>query len=81
MELSEFGLRYEPRGLVKGQHLAYFAMELSQGVLGDHWNLYVDGASGRMGGGATVVLEGPNGFLLEQSLIFKFQASNHCMRP
>lgn len=28
VELSEFGLRFEPRGSVKGQHLADFAAEL-----------------------------------------------------
>ncbi|XP_017431870.1 uncharacterized protein LOC108339241 [Vigna angularis] len=64
VELSEFGLRYEPRGSVKGQHLADFATELpSSGQ--DEWSLYVDGASGRTVSGAGIVLEGPNGFLLE----------------
>lgn len=43
----------------------------------DEWNLYVDGASERTGGGVRVVLEGPDGFLLELSLIFKFKASNN----
>lgn len=28
VELSEFGLKYEPRGSVKGQHLADFVAEL-----------------------------------------------------
>lgn len=30
IELSEFGLRYEPKGLVKGHHLADFAVELPE---------------------------------------------------
>ncbi|XP_014496659.1 uncharacterized protein LOC106758229 [Vigna radiata var. radiata] len=76
VELSEFGLRYEPRGSIKGQHLADFAAELP--VVGnDQWNLYVDGASGRQTNGAGIVLEGPNGFLLEYLLIFKFKTSNN----
>ncbi|XP_047174666.1 uncharacterized protein LOC124842265 [Vigna umbellata] len=76
VELSEFGLRYEPRGSVKGQHLADFAAELPPSSQ-DELNLYVDGASGRSICGAGIVLEGPNGFLLEHSLIFKFKVSNN----
>ncbi|XP_047168236.1 uncharacterized protein LOC124837005 [Vigna umbellata] len=76
VELSEFGLRYEPRGSIKGQHLADFAAELPQEV-NEEWNLYVDGASGRTISGTGIVLEGPNGFLLEHSLIFKFKVSNN----
>ncbi|XP_017417482.1 uncharacterized protein LOC108328172 [Vigna angularis] len=76
VELSEFGLRYEPRGPIRGQHLADFAAELLP-THQDEWNLYVDGASDRSVCGAGIVLEGPNGFLLEHSLIFKFKASNN----
>ncbi|XP_022642973.1 uncharacterized protein LOC111242702 [Vigna radiata var. radiata] len=76
VELSEFGLRYELRGSIKGQHLADFATELP--VFGsDQWTLYVDGASGRQASGAGIVLEGPNGFLLEYSLVFKFKTSDN----
>ncbi|XP_052723752.1 uncharacterized protein LOC128193711 [Vigna angularis] len=76
VELSEFGLRYEPRGSIKGQHLADFAAELPPSNQ-DEWRLYVDGASGQSASGAGIVLEGPNGFLLEHSLIFKFKVSNN----
>ncbi|XP_014493263.1 uncharacterized protein LOC106755592 [Vigna radiata var. radiata] len=41
------------------------------------WSLYVDGAAGRASAGAGVVLEGPGGFLIEQSLVFKFKAFNN----
>ncbi|XP_014501831.1 uncharacterized protein LOC106762433 [Vigna radiata var. radiata] len=76
VELSEFGLRYEPRGSIRGQHLADFVAELP--ITGsDQWSLYVNGASGRQNSGAGIVLEGPNGFLLEYSLVFKFKASNN----
>jgi ribonuclease HI len=37
--------------------------------------LYVDGASNLRGSGAGVVLEGPDGVLIEQSLHFAFKAS------
>lgn len=37
----------------------------------------MDGAAGQAGAGTGIVLEGPGGFLLEQSLIFKFKASNN----
>ncbi|XP_017420172.1 uncharacterized protein LOC108330177 [Vigna angularis] len=43
----------------------------------EEWNLYVDGASGRTISGSSIVLEGPNEFLLEHSLIFKFKVSNN----
>ncbi|XP_014493154.1 uncharacterized protein LOC106755497 [Vigna radiata var. radiata] len=78
IELSEFGLRYEPRGSVKAQHLADFAAELL-GTDTDHqsWVLSVDGSSGQRGGGAGVVLEGPNGVVIEQALIFRFKVSNN----
>ncbi|XP_017434586.1 uncharacterized protein LOC108341410 [Vigna angularis] len=77
VELSQFGLRFEPRGPVRGQHLTDFAVELPQTPDLGEWNLYVDGASGRARGGAGIVLEGPDDFLLEHSLVFKFKASNN----
>lgn len=61
---------------MKGQHLADFVVELPMGV-NEEWCLYVDGASGRTVSGAGVVLEGPNGFLLEHALVFKFRVSNN----
>lgn len=41
------------------------------------WTLSVDGASNVKGSGAGIVLEGPDGLLLEQSLHFGFKASNN----
>jgi hypothetical protein len=41
------------------------------------WTLSVDGASNLKGSGAGVVLEGPDGVLIEQSLRFNFKASNN----
>lgn len=76
VELSIFGLWYEPRGSIKGQHLADFTIELPP-TIEEEWYLYVDGASGRAASGAGIVLEGPNGFLLEHALVFKFKVSNN----
>ncbi|XP_047181369.1 uncharacterized protein LOC124847835 [Vigna umbellata] len=77
VKVSEFGLRYNPRGFVKGQHLADFEVELPQTTPNFEWNLFVDGASGQAGGGVGVVVKGPNEFLLEHSLVFKFKTSNN----
>jgi ribonuclease HI len=41
------------------------------------WTLSVDGASNIKGSAAGVVLEGPDGVLIEQSLRFAFKASNN----
>ena len=41
------------------------------------WMLSVDGSSNKQGSGAGVILEGPNGLLIEQALRFAFKASNN----
>jgi len=65
VELSEFGLKYEPRGSVKGQHLADFSA------------FFVDGSSDRRNAGAGIVTEGSSDFSVDHSLQFKFKASNN----
>ena len=82
VEQSEFDIRYEPRGPIKGQVFADFVVKLSSGLtpsegLGFRWVLSVDGSSNQQGSGAGVILEGPNGVLIEQSLHFAFKASNN----
>nr|KYP44910.1 hypothetical protein KK1_033591 [Cajanus cajan] len=82
IELSEYSIKYEPRGAIKAQALADFVMELTspadEGEVGEtQWILSVDGASNLEGSGAGIVLEGPGGILLEQSLRFEFRASNN----
>jgi len=82
VELSEFDIRYEPRGPINGQVFADFVVELSSGVtpsegLDFRWVLSVDGSSNQQGSGVGVILEGPNGVLIEQSLRFAFKASNN----
>jgi ribonuclease HI len=41
------------------------------------WILWVDGASNVNGGGAGIILEGPDELTVEQFLKFKFKASNN----
>ena len=41
------------------------------------WVLSVDGSSNQQGSGAGVILEGPNGLLIEQALRFAFKANNN----
>jgi len=82
VELSEFDIKYEPRGPIKGQVFADFVVELSSENVQDaeddfRWVLSVDGSSNQLGSGAGVILEGPNNVLIEQSLRFAFKASNN----
>ena len=44
---------------------------------GSQWSLSVDGSSNQQGSGAGIVLEGPDGVLIEQALRFAFKASNN----
>ncbi|WVY97056.1 hypothetical protein V8G54_029207 [Vigna mungo] len=77
IELSEFGLRFEPQGSIKGQHLADFVAELPPAEEPPVWHLNVDGSSDKRRAGAGVVLEGPNGDIVEQAISFTFQLSNN----
>ncbi|MCI47478.1 gag-pol polyprotein, partial [Trifolium medium] len=80
VELSEFDITIVPRGCIKAQVLADFVVELSSPAgetSSQAWILSVDGTSNLRGSGAGVVLEGPDGVLIEQSLRFEFRASNN----
>jgi len=59
-----------------------FVVELSsaathQEEAGFRWVISVDGSSNQQCSGVGVILEGPNGLLIEQSLWFSFKASNN----
>ncbi|XP_027910365.1 uncharacterized protein LOC114169424 [Vigna unguiculata] len=83
IKLSEYGIQYESQGPIKAQFLADFLVELSEPPVADQrvkeisWILSVDGASNLRGSGASIVLEGLEGVLIEQSLRFAFKASNN----
>jgi len=82
VEFSEVDVQYEPRGPIKGQVYADFVVELSsanahQEEADFRWVLSVDGSSNQQGSGTDVILEGPNGLLIEQALRFAFKANNN----
>ncbi|XP_068504689.1 uncharacterized protein [Phaseolus vulgaris] len=82
VELSEFDIHYEPRGPIKSQIYADFVVELYSAATHQEgayfkWVLSVDGSSNQQGSGAGVILEGPDGLLIEQALRFAFKASNN----
>jgi len=83
VEVSEFDVQYDPQGPIKGQVYADFVAELSPGSARQEeeasfkWVISVDGSSNQSGSGAGVILEGPNGLLIEQALRFAFKASNN----
>ncbi|XP_020224192.1 uncharacterized protein LOC109806229 [Cajanus cajan] len=79
VELSEFGIKYESRDPLKAQCLADFVAELTSTSAGEQqvWILHVDGSSNSKGGGAGIILEGPNQVTLEQSLKFGFKVTNN----
>ncbi|RDX78974.1 hypothetical protein CR513_40669, partial [Mucuna pruriens] len=81
VQLSEFDISFERRGHIKAQVLADFVNELSPDDRlteeGGEWYLSIDGSTNQAGSGAGVILEGPGGILVEQSLHFEFRASNN----
>ncbi|XP_020230738.1 uncharacterized protein LOC109811395 [Cajanus cajan] len=79
IELSKFDISFEPRGPIKSQCLADFANELQPKghFQSSTWTMHVDGSSNNQGSGAGIILEGPTGVTLEQSLHFAFKASNN----
>ncbi|RDY12073.1 Retrovirus-related Pol polyprotein from transposon 17.6, partial [Mucuna pruriens] len=85
VQLSKFEIAFERRGHIKAQALVDFLTEL---ILEDadggpdetkagEWYLSVDGSSNHSRSGAGVILEGPAGVIIEQSLHFEFKASNN----
>jgi len=82
VELSEFDIHFEHWGPIKGQIYADFVVELSSAATHQEgadfkWVLSVDGSSNQQGSGVGVILQGPDGLLIEQALYFAFKASNN----
>ncbi|RDY08047.1 rnhA, partial [Mucuna pruriens] len=79
VQLSEFDISFKRRGPIRAQALADFINELTlehEQIEGE-WYLFMDGSSNQTGSGVGVILEGPSGILVEQSLHFDFKASNN----
>nr|CAN72897.1 hypothetical protein VITISV_003776 [Vitis vinifera] len=84
IELSEFGIEFQPRLSMKGQVMADFVLEYSRRP-GQHdesskkewWTMRVDGASRSSGSGVGLLLQSPTGEHLEQVIRLGFSASNN----
>ncbi|XP_019150219.1 PREDICTED: uncharacterized protein LOC109147035 [Ipomoea nil] len=87
VELTQYGIEYQPRPSIKGQALADFLVECTaseeekeravESCLGEWWEMHADGASSRQHCGGGVVLITPEGFRLYYALSYLFQASNN----
>ena len=79
IELFEYGNNYQARGLIKSQFLADFVIEwcIGEAEAEKSWVFFIDGSSNLKGSGARIILEGPEGIMIEQSLKFGFKASKN----
>ncbi|XP_057719609.1 uncharacterized protein LOC130934033 [Arachis stenosperma] len=79
VELSEFDIRYESRKTLKSQVLADFISEMTNDTYNTdvRWTIHVDGASNKEGSGAGILLKEGDKVVAEQSLQFRFNASNN----
>ncbi|RDY06840.1 hypothetical protein CR513_09111, partial [Mucuna pruriens] len=76
-----FDISFEKRGHVKAQVLTDIIIKLTSVDLptseDGEWFLSMDGSSNQIGSEVGIILEGPDGVLIEQSLHFEFKASNN----
>ena len=84
IELSEFGIEFQPRLSMKGQVMADFVLEYSrkpsqrqESIEKEWWTLRVDGASRSSESGVGLLLQSPTGEHLEQAIRLGFPASNN----
>ncbi|XP_019159714.1 PREDICTED: uncharacterized protein LOC109156332 [Ipomoea nil] len=87
VELTQYGIEYQPRPSIKGQALADFLVECtaseeekehaSEGCPGEWWEMQADGASSRQHCGGGVMLITPEGFRLYYALRYRFSTSNN----
>nr|XP_023893874.1 uncharacterized protein LOC112005804 [Quercus suber] len=82
IELSEFDIQYRPRTAIKGQVVADFIAEFTNGEdegaeESPQWSIHVDGSSNRQAGGADVVLQSPEGDTVECMIHLEFPTTNN----
>ncbi|RVW12556.1 hypothetical protein CK203_008915 [Vitis vinifera] len=84
IELSEFGIEFQPRLSKKGQVMADLCSNIHEDPTSNHesseqewWTLRVDGASRSSGSGVGLLLQSPTGEHLEQAIRLGFSASNN----
>ncbi|KAL6350407.1 hypothetical protein AAG906_004358 [Vitis piasezkii] len=84
IELSEYGIEFQPRLSMKGQVMADFVLEYSRKPIQhkeprekEWWTLRVNGAARSSGSGVGLLLQSPTGEHLEQAIRMGFPASNN----
>ena len=87
IELSQFNLEFVPRHSVKSQALSDFVAECTfstdLGIIKEpsptdkSWTLFTDGSSTTSAGGAGIILTSPEGFKVQQAVIFGFSVTNN----
>lgn len=81
LELTAFGIKFQPRHAIKAQALADFLAECTYNEEPSDspgpWQLYTDGSSTQAGAGAGVILISPEGDIIEYALKFQFKATNN----
>ena len=84
VELSEFGIQYQPRHAIKAQALTDFIAKFTPNY-GDiegmedskKWVIHVDGSSTQHAGGIRVVLQSPKGDKLKYKIRLQYQPTNN----
>ena len=82
IELSEFDIQYRPRTAIKGQVVANFIAEFTNGEDKGvdeclQWSILTDGSSNRRAGGAGIVLLSPEGDKIECMVRLDFPTTNN----
>jgi ribonuclease HI len=79
VELSRFGIQYNPRPSIKGQALADFLAECTyqEEMIPGVWQVYTDGSATANSSGAGILIISPEGLEFEYALKFTFLASNN----
>ena len=82
IELSEFDVQYRPRTAIKGQIVANFIAEYTQSEdKGEEghilWSIRTDGSSNQCSGGASVVIQTPEGDKIECMIRLDFPTTNN----
>lgn len=78
IELTEFGLTFEPKRAIKGQALADFVAEMTPLTPKNlEWKVHIDVASSSSSTGAGVILEAPDGVVIEQAIKIYFKVTNN----
>ena len=91
--LGAYDVKYMPQTAIKGQVLADFVAEFTEGTVCEEekalgvmttsalviplWDVYIDGATNRKGAGIGIVLIAPEKLVMEKSLWLGFLATNN----